>query len=127
MRAPKRKRPMRRAPVLPPGGVDLGEVAANVRYVGSGEHKSFPSFAGPPRLRSDATKCDPSMADAAELTDWLRQGITTGWVGAPWEGGYPRYVWYRSVIGCFEGRLVNAGAGEYKGYPLSEDEWPRGL
>jgi hypothetical protein len=37
MRAPRRKRPMRRAPVLPPDGVDLGEVAANVRYVGSGE------------------------------------------------------------------------------------------
>jgi hypothetical protein len=67
------------------------------------------------------------MADAHELTDWLRQGITTGWVGAPWEGGYRRYVWYRAAIGCFEGRLVNAGAGEYKGYPLSEDEWPPGL
>lgn len=127
MRAPKRKRPMRRAPVLPPDGVDLRDVAANVRYVGSGEHKSFPSFAGPPKLRSDASKCDPSLSDAAELTGWLRQGIARGWVGAPWEGGYPRYVWHRAEAGGYEGRLVNSGAGEYKGYPLNEDEWPRGL
>ena len=27
----------------------------------------------------------------------------------------------------YEGRLVNWGNGEYKGYPLSDDEWPEGL
>ena len=27
----------------------------------------------------------------------------------------------------FEGRLVNRETGEYKGYPLDRDEWPRGV
>jgi len=26
-----------------------------------------------------------------------------------------------------EGRLVNSGTGEYKGYALEPDEWPKGI
>jgi hypothetical protein len=127
MRAPRRKRPMRRAVVAPPEGVDLRSLATRVRYVGSSEHKSFPSFAGPPKLRSDASRCDPELTDPSELTDWLRSGLTAGRVGAPWQGDFPRYVWYRHGDVCYEGRLTNQGAGEYKGYPLSETECPEGV
>ena len=27
----------------------------------------------------------------------------------------------------FEGRLVNRETGDYKGYPLAQDEWPAGI
>ena len=40
-----------------------------------------------------------------------REGAT----GAPWEGGFPRYVWYKHGETVFEGRLVNRETGEYKG------------
>ncbi len=58
---------------------------------------------------------------------WLRSAIRRGAVSGPWEGGFPRYVWHREGGTVFEGRLVNRGDGSYKGYPLNEDEWPRGI
>ena len=124
MRAPKRKRPMRRTRFDPPDGTDLADLAETARYVGSAEHKSYPSFAGPPKLRSDASRCDPELADQQALSEWLRAGIVTGDIGAPWEGRYPRYVWYRREGTYYEGRLVNSELGEYKGYPLTAAEIP---
>lgn len=99
-------------------------LAERVRYVGSSEHKNYPSFAGPFAPRSDASRCPPSLSDADALTDWLRVGIESGDVGAPWEGDFPRYVWYRTEEACFEARLMNREAGEYKGYPLAPEERP---
>jgi hypothetical protein len=105
-------------------GVSLDDVASKVRYVGSAEHKSFPSFAGPPALRSDASRCDPGLADPDDLTEWLRSGIRGGHVGGHWDGGFPRYVWHKRSEACYEARLVNRGLGEYKGYPLDPEECP---
>lgn len=127
MRAPSRRREMRRTIVAAPAGVILPDLAGTVRYVGSAEHKSAPSFAGQPKLRADASKCDPSLQNANEITQWLRSALRAGNVGGPWEGGFPRYVWCRHGDMVFEGRLVNRGLGSYKGYPLVEEEWPSGL
>jgi hypothetical protein len=102
-------------------------VASRATYVGSGEHKSFPSFAGKPALRADASKCDPALGDPEELTGWLREALMAGQVDATWEGGFPKYVWVVRGGICFEGRLVNSVQGHYKGYPLDETQWPRGL
>ena len=124
MKAPSRKRPLRRTVASAPSGVDLNDIATQVRYVGSAEHKSFLSFAGPPALRSDASRCDPLLADPDELTEWLRLGIRGGYVGGQWEGGFPRYVWYKTNDACYEARLVNRGSGEYKGYPLQPEDCP---
>lgn len=110
-----------------PGWVDLASMAARTSYVGSAEHKSFPSFAGKPQLRADASKCSPNLADPAELTGWLRAAIIKGNVGHPWEGDFPRYVWCRREHDTYEARLVNKEQGQYKGYPLLPDEWPEGL
>lgn len=115
---------MRRVVTEPPVGCDLGELAGRARYVGSAEHKAYPSFAGQPKLRADATKCDPEFSDADEITTWLRGGIACGRVGSPWEGDFPRYVWGRVGDVCYEARLVNRAAGHYKGYSLLEHEWP---
>lgn len=127
MRAPQRRRPLRRAVVAPPPGTVLSELAQRASYVGSSEHKSYPSFAGPPKLRADASKCDPQLGDAAELTGWLRTSIAAGRIGAPWEGDFPRYVWHPRGEVVYEARLVNQELGQYKGYPLKTDELPEGL
>ena len=95
--------------------------------MGSPEHKDFPSFAGRPRLRADASLCPREIRDQELVSEWLRSAIRRGAVGGPWEGGFPRYVWHREGDVVFEGRLVNRGSGSYKGYPLDEDEWPRGI
>lgn len=127
MRSPSRKRPMGHEIVDAPVGVDLHELAQRVRYIGSSEHKAFPSFAGPPKLRADATRCDPALTDPAAITSWLRAGLQAGHIGAPWEGQFPRYVWHRVDGVCYEGRLVNRDAGEYKGYEIGISEFPEAM
>lgn len=126
MRAPRRRRPRKRTFYAPPDA-DLADIASRVSYVGSPEHKDFPSFAGRPRLRADASLCPREIRDQELVSEWLRSAIRRGAVGGPWEGGFPRYVWHREGDVVFEGRLVNRGSGSYKGYPLDEDEWPRGI
>ena len=128
MWAPRRRRPRKREIRTPPAAVDLDRLAKRVRYVGSPEHKDAPSFAGPPRLRADASCCPREMtADLERINEWLRQAIRAGAVGAPWEGRFPRYVWYKYGAIVLEGRPVNRETGEYKGYPLGREEWPAGI
>lgn len=128
MRAPQRRRPRKREIHTPPATVDLDWLADRVRYFGSPEHKDAPSFAGPPRLRADASCCPREMTGSPErINEWLKQAIRAGAVGAPWEGRFPRYVWYKHGATVLEGRLVNRETGEYKGYPLGREEWPAGI
>jgi hypothetical protein len=128
MRAPRRRRPAVRRIAVPELGLDREALARSVRYVGSPEHKTSPSFAGHPRPRADASTCDPVLANRQTLvTRWLRAGIRAGTVSGTWEGGYPRYVWYYNDGQVYEARLVNRASGEYKGYPLDRLEWPEGI
>lgn len=110
-----------------PEGVDVAAVAASVTYVGSAEHKAHPSFAGPPKLRADASKCDAALADPATLTEWLRDAIASSRCGGLWEQGFPRYAWARVDGVCYEARLMNRTQGHYKGYPIDETELPPDL
>jgi len=128
VRASRRRRPPSRIITDVPSGVDLVSVAERARYVGSPEHKDMPSFAGHPRPRADATICDRAFADKLpQINNWLRLALTKGVVGAPWEGNFPRYAWFKDGDVVYEARLVNSGTGEYKGYALEPDEWPRGI
>lgn len=111
-----------------PAGVDLNAIAAHVDYVGSPEHKDVPSFAGAPRPRADASLCDRSLLTKLDLIkEWLREGIRRGTVSGPWEGEFPRYIWYKDGGTVYEARLVNREQGAYKGYPLEEAEWPEDI
>lgn len=111
-----------------PEGTDLADVADRAVYIGSPEHKNLPSFAGPPKLRADASCCPRDLATKQDLvTEWLKEAIRRGVVGGHWEGGFPRYVWFMYEDTVFEGRLVNREAGWYKGYPLNSSEWPAGV
>lgn len=104
----------------------FAETGAGSRYVGSPEHKDAPSFAGSPRPRADASICDQRLRHE-DVETWLRTAIERGAFGEYWEGAFPRYVWYKHEGTVYEPRLVNRESGEYKGYPLADDEWPPGL
>ena len=107
----------------PPQDVDLTEVASHAVFVGSPEHKSTPSFAGQATPRSDASMCDPALkGQQRKLTCALRKAILNGQIGELWEGEFPRYVWCRVDGTICEARLSNRAKGEYKGYPLEDDE-----
>ena len=91
------------------------------------EHKDLPSFAGHPRPRADASLCPRSINDQEMVTEWLRSAIRARAIGGLWEGDFPRYAWYKDGHTVYEGRLVNKGVGEYKGYPLERSQWPKGI
>jgi hypothetical protein len=99
-----------------------------VTYVGSPEHKDVPSFAGQPRPRADASLCPRELTrDHAKVEGWLREAVRRGAVSELREGDFPRYVWFEHEGVVYEGRLVNRGLGEYKGFPLEDGERPNGL
>lgn len=128
MRAPRRRRPQFRKIQPPPEGVDTTQLAAQVSYVGSPEHKSGPSFAGTPRPRADATICDDALSSRLpEIQRWLRHAFRVQCLGGPWEGDFPRYAWCKVGDVVYEPRLVNRGQGQYKGWQLMTDEWPDGI
>ena len=127
MRKPRRRRPLTRARVKPPEGVDLQKLAAAASYVISPEHKDYLTEAGPGKLRSDASPCPREVQrEAAER--WVRAAIAAGHVGARWsDQPFPQYAGHRQGDQVFEARLTNSSAGAYKGYPLDESEWPAWL
>lgn len=100
-------------------------LAAKTTYVGSGEHKNYPSPAGPPRLRrNDASPCDPRYVDFDTPTCALRKAITAHRV-SDFVGEFPKYVWGPLDSDIYEARLVNHVLGTYKAYPLrAEEELP---
>lgn len=103
---------------------DLARLAKRVRYVGSGEHKSHPSPAGPAALRSDATPCDPRI-DWADINAALRAGVRHGCISEAIEQGFPRYVWWWLQGDLYEARHLNGFPGQYKGYRLEHPDYPR--
>jgi len=101
------------------------DLADKVTYVGSPEHKSHPSLAGPPALRSDASKCEPAMTnDVARNTDALREGIRRRCTSEVFEDGFPKYVWTWLDRYLYEARHIRGPAGTYKGYRLEHAERP---
>ncbi len=114
--------------VSPPSGDSVNltsaeSVARKARYVGSAEHKGYPSAAGPPALRSDATPCDPGIS-SADIGSALAEGIRRGCVSALTEQGFPKYVWGWLGDDLYEARHINGPAGTYKGYRIEESERP---
>ena len=79
------------------------------------------------RSRPDASIYPRHLASKQQqVQDWLRSSILNGYIGA-WEGGYPKYVWYRDGQTVCEARQGPPGSGEYHGYPLQPQEVVRGL
>ena len=104
---------------------DFNEIASRSHYVGSAEHKRYPSPAGNPALRSDASECDPRHTDFQEITEVLREAIRRGCIGAIFEGSFPKYVWGWMDGQLYEARHINGPQGTYKAYPLEDLERPK--
>lgn len=99
---------------------ELENLANRVRYIGSAEHKTYPSPAGHPALRSSASKCPPQInIDQAE--QWLRSAIRLGQFSTLFEGAFPRHVWGKFNDRYWEARLSNRSQGLYHGYEVDPD------
>jgi hypothetical protein len=79
--------------------------------------------AGPARLRSDASRCDPRYIDFEAPTRALRDAVRAGQT-SEFNGRFPKYVWGALDGLIYEARLVNHELGQYKGYPIDVDELP---
>lgn len=125
MRSPGRKRPRRSDRLVPTSEHDLEKMAQEASYIVSTEHKTHLTGAGPGRLRSDASKC-PKELQLEQVTDWLKMAIRKGDISATLDL-FPEYVWIRIEGQVFEARLSNSVLGQYKGYPILDNEAPRWL
>ena len=106
-------------------------LAANARYLGSGEHKSAPFEDIRPSVKSaDASKCPTSIKSREEATEMLRAGILAGNISADEVAGMPQRVWYKGKKGTFEARLTDRpdrNSGKLAGYKAWPEEDPENL
>jgi hypothetical protein len=106
-------------------------------YIGSPEHKSERWWGGLPeahvggdgtarRPKKQLTTICPLISEAERdaATDWLRQALRAGQLRF-YEGDkdFPKRVWYRDDAGqVWTGFCVNGVLGQYKGWPIDEEE-----
>ena len=111
-------------------------LAREACYVGSPEHKDGNWWGGLPRARQlrgggvgrpgkQRTTVCPLTApeDQQRATRWVRTAIAEGqykFVQA--DQKYPKRIWYRAAGTVWEGWCINTQAGEYKGWPIREEE-----
>lgn len=126
LRAPKASKEKR---LLGLGALpSVEEQASRAHYVGSIEHKTYPSPAGEPRPRHDASKCPRIEAERwPELTAALQAAIRAGCVSEAIDPcGLPRYVWGTLDEQLYEARRLSAPETGYKAYPIEAFELPEG-
>jgi hypothetical protein len=104
----------------------LEKLAKDVRYLGSQEHKSYPSPAGKPALKSDSARC-AIFQDFTPLTAALQEAIRRGAISESFEHGFPKYVWGAFQGDIYEARHLSTPKGAYKGYKIEASEYPDGL
>ena len=113
------------------------ELAARATYTGSPEHKGAAWWGGLPAARDlgggrigrpnkEVTMECPltSIKDQVRATTWVRNAIRAGQYRY-FEGsnsGFPNRVWYEAEGRIWVGYCINRTSGEYKGWPIDEDE-----
>jgi hypothetical protein len=106
-------------------------------YVGSAEHKTHRWWGGLPAAYSDegdaasrvgklqTTICPLTKdADRVGATAWARAALIAG-QSRFYEGDrdFPKHIWYQDQTGQLSfGFCVNGVQGQYKGWPIEEDE-----
>lgn len=128
----------RRPPQLPQRPTLSPEQIKAARYVGSPEHKAQKWWGGLPNafVDSDGVATRPDKADTTicllntELdretaTKWVQNGLKEGKFRF-YEGDkdYPKKIWYQEEGSgqLWFGQCVNSVRGEYKGWPIDEEE-----
>jgi hypothetical protein len=128
----------RRPSQLPKRPALSAEQIEVARYVGSPEHKVKRWWGGLPKAfadvtgvatrpdREDTTICQLNTeADRDEATRWVQRALKAGQFSF-YEGDkdYPRKIWYKEDVSgqIWFGQCVNSVRGEYKGWPIDEEE-----
>lgn len=110
----------------------------DARYVGSGEHKAQRWWGGLPgayvgpdgkatRPKKQQTTICPLVTEEnrQQATVWVQAALAAGQVRY-YEGDkdFPKRIWYREATtgGLWMGYCVNGALGQYKGWPIEEDE-----
>jgi hypothetical protein len=108
-----------------PAQLDLQELAAKVRYVPSGEHKTYPSETG---LWTIGHKIDKAKCDRFDPAHWprieqvLQDPVRHGCIDSEFRGEFPARAWAYINDTLHEARLSNLVNGEYHGFPLDYPE-----
>ena len=130
----KRPRPIGERPAL--SDVQRRDLADRARYVGSPEHKDKRWWGGLPEARQlrggrvgrrgkqTTTICPlTSDEDRDRATEWLRRAIRAAqyrFVEA--DQDFPKKIWCHERDQTWLGLCVNTKSGEYKGWPIDEEE-----
>ena len=110
---------------------------AMAEYVGSEEHKDerwwggLPGgWSGPSRVASRPNKQNTTICklitpcDRLRATRWVRRSLKAGQFRfLQGDKDFPKHIWYKDDNGKFWfGFCINSVAGEYKGWPVNEEE-----
>lgn len=130
------KRPPQQPGRVPLGRAERQILAARASYVGSKEHKAKRWWGGLPGIRygsegkpvrekrEKTTICDlVADADRARATIWVRAAIESGQFRfLEGDQDFPKHIWYQVDGRGWFGFCINSVSGQYKGWPLEEDE-----
>lgn len=130
MRLPKQKTVQERT------AEELVELSQSATYVGSAEHKDRRWWGGLPRARQlsggrigrqrkqKTTICPlTEVSDRDRATEWVRLAIRAGQCKfLESDQVFPKKVWYEADGRIWMGLRVTDVLGEYKGWPVLEEE-----
>ena len=130
----KRPRRIRKRPVL--SEAQRRALAARARYEGSSEHKDKRWWGGLPaagqlpggrvgrRGKQTTTVCPlTSIEDRDRATEWLQRAIRAGqYRFVETDQDFPKKVWCHERGQTWFGLCINTKSGEYKGWPIDEEE-----
>jgi hypothetical protein len=122
---------------LPPRRPLTPTLIDNATYVGSAEHKQHRWWGGLPAgyvgPSGRATRPKKQLTTICSRTSEADRVMASGWVKAALRLGqlryyeadqdFPKRIWYRDDSGqLWFGFCVNSVQGQYKGWPIEEDE-----
>lgn len=129
------KRPVQRPLERPRTQAERQALSARACYVGSAEHKASRWWGGmpgvqykdgrPARPKRQTTTICPLVTERERdrATEWVRRAIETGQCKfMEGDKDFPKHIWYEADGQGWFGFCINSAAGQYKGWPLEEDE-----
>lgn len=106
-------------------------------YLGSAEHKTERWWGGLPKAyvppdgeasrpkKQNTTICPlTTPEDRDKATEWVREALANNQIKyVEADQDFPKHIWYREATGqVWQGFCTNTAAGQYKGWPIPEEE-----
>ena len=125
----RRMKPPRQISIRERTDHELAQLAQRAVYLGSAEHKKQQWWGGLPeagnRAEWQTTTICPLTTEAARIraTGWVKIAIKSRQCRFSQEDkNFPKWIWHEADGQFWMGYLVNDGLGQYKGWPIYEDE-----